>query len=144
MISVAVLAGCQNSGDSERTLAPPGIYSGGDRHWINALDVIAADCGDPLSPRLRTQRCTIQNGDDLHEDDDAKHDSITFLLAQDRSTKRYFVIVWDSRHRDDGAAKLSGLRVSLPSKSVTRMCASQRLGWNTIHLTPMKGVNGKF
>jgi hypothetical protein len=24
-----------------------------------------------------------------------KHDSITFLLAQDRSTKKYFVIVWD-------------------------------------------------
>ena len=94
VISVAVLAGCQNSGDSERTLAPPGIYSGGDRHWINALDVIAADRGYFSRPDYEPKGApyrTVMTYTKMM----TKHDSITFLLAQDRSTKRYFVIVWD-------------------------------------------------
>jgi hypothetical protein len=94
VISAALLAGCQNSGDADRALAVPGVYSGGDRHWIDVLDVIATDRGYFLRPDYEPKRSpyrTVMTYTKMM----TKHDSITFLLAQDRSTKKYFVIVWD-------------------------------------------------
>jgi hypothetical protein len=93
-ISVALVAGCQNSSDTGRTLAAPGTYSGGDRHWIDVLDVIAADRGYFSRPDYEPKGApyrTVMTYTKMM----TKHDSITFLLAQDRSTKKYFVIVWD-------------------------------------------------
>ena len=93
-ISAALLAGCQNSGDASRMLAAPGTYSGGDRHWIDVLDVIAADRGYFSRPDYEPKGApyrTVMTYTKMM----TKHDSITFLLAQGRSTKKYFVIVWD-------------------------------------------------
>ena len=93
-ISAALLAGCQNSGDAGRMLAVPGNYSGGDRHWIDVLDVIAAERGyfsrPDYEPKAAPYRTVMTYTKMM-----TKTDSITFLLAQDRSTKKYFVIVWD-------------------------------------------------
>jgi hypothetical protein len=94
VISAALLAGCQNSGDAGRALAVPGVYSGGDRHWIDVLDVIAADRGYFSRPDYEPKGApyrTVMTYTKMM----TKHDSITFLLAQDRSTKKYFVIIWD-------------------------------------------------
>jgi hypothetical protein len=94
VISAALLAGCQNSADAGRALAVPGVYSGGDRHWIDVLDVIAADRGYFSRPDYEPKGApyrTVMTYTKMM----TKHDSITFLLAQDRSTKKYFVIIWD-------------------------------------------------
>jgi hypothetical protein len=79
---------------SEQRRRGPGVYSGGDRHWIDVLDVIATDRGYFLRPDYEPKRSpyrTVMTYTKMM----TKHDSITFLLAQDRSTKKYFVIVWD-------------------------------------------------
>lgn len=94
VISAALFAGCQNSGDTGRALAVPASYSGADRHWIDVLDVIAADRGYFSRPDYEPKGApyrTVMTYTKMM----TKHDSITFLLAQDRSTKKYFVIVWD-------------------------------------------------
>jgi hypothetical protein len=94
VVSAALLAACQNSGDAGRTLAVSGVYSGGDRHWIDVLDVIAADRGYFSRPDYEPKGApyrTVMTYTKMM----TKHDSITFLLAQDRSTKKYFGIVWD-------------------------------------------------
>jgi len=94
LISAALVAGCQNSGDPGRAVAAPGTYSGGDRHWIDVLDVIAADRGYFSRPDYEHKGApyrTVMTYTKMM----TKHDSITFLLAQDRSRKKYFVIVWD-------------------------------------------------
>jgi len=94
VIFAALLAGCQNSGDAQRTLAVPGSYSRGDRHWIDVLDLIAADRGYFSRPDYEPKGApyrTVMTYTKMM----TKHDSITFLLAQDRSTKKYFVIVCD-------------------------------------------------
>ena len=94
VISATLFTACQNSSDAERTLAVPGIYSGGDRHWIDVLDVIAADRGyfsrSDYEPKGAPYRTVMTYTNMM-----TKRDSITFLLAQDRLTKKYFVIVWD-------------------------------------------------
>ena len=94
VISAALVAGCQNSGDTGRTLAASGTYSGGDRRWIDVLGVIAADRGYFSRPDYEPKGApyrTVMTYTKMM----TKHDSITFLLAQNRSTKKYFVIVWD-------------------------------------------------
>jgi len=90
----ALLAGCQTSSDAGRTLAVPDIYSPQDHHWIGILDVIAAERGyfsrPDYEPKAAPYRTVMTYTKMM-----TKTDSITFLLAQDRSTKKYFVIVWD-------------------------------------------------
>ena len=86
VIFAALLAGCQNSGDAGGTLAVAANYSGGDRHWIDVLDVIAADRGYFSRPDYEPKGApyrTVMTYTKMM----AKHDSITFLLAQDRPQK---------------------------------------------------------
>ena len=94
VMSAALLAACQSSGDAGRTLAASDIYSREDHHWMDILDVIASGRGYFSRPDYEPKRApyrTVMTYTKMM----TKHDSITFLLAQDRSTKKYFVIVWD-------------------------------------------------
>ena len=96
VICAAFVAGCQNSGDAGRTLAAPDMYSSEDHHWMDKLDEVAADRGyfsrPDYEPKAAPYRTVMTYTKMI-----TKTDSITFLLAQDRSTKKYFVIVWDLR-----------------------------------------------
>ena len=91
---VAFLAACQSSSDTTRALRVPNTYPPEDRRWIDKLDEIAADRGYFSRPDYEPKGApyrTVMTWTKMM----TKTDSITFLLAQDRSSKKYSVIVWD-------------------------------------------------
>jgi hypothetical protein len=79
---------------STNKLAVPDRFSREDHRWIDMLNDIAVDHGYFLRPDYEPKDApyrTVMTYSRMV----TKHDSITYLLAQDRVTKRYTVIVWD-------------------------------------------------
>jgi len=123
-VCAAFLAACQSSSDNGRALLVPDIYSSEDHHWMDKLDEVAADRGyytradyEPKGAPYRTVMTYTKMM--------TKTDSITFLLAQDRSTKKYFVIVWD----------LPSSRSWSSEALQVKMAIGDRIGQDNVRLT---------
>jgi hypothetical protein len=93
-LCATLVAACQSSSNTGRALAVPDTYSSEDHHWMDKLDNVATDRGyfsrPDYEPKGAPYRTVMTYTKMI-----SKTDSITFLLAQDRSTNKYFVIVWD-------------------------------------------------
>jgi hypothetical protein len=88
----AVAAACQISTDNSSALSS--LYSPQDRRWIEAFDQIAGKRGYLARPDYEPKEApyrTVMTYTKMM----TERDSITFLLAQDRATKQYSVIIWD-------------------------------------------------
>ena len=120
----AFLAGCQSSSDTSRALHVPDTYPPGDRRWMDKLDEVATDRGYFSRPDYEPKHApyrTVMTYTKMM----TKHDSITFLLAQDRSTKKYFVIVWD----------LPTMRSWSTEALQVKMALGERIGEDNVRLT---------
>ena len=88
ILAIAIL-GCQSS-----TISLEDRFSQEDHRWLDTLNEMATDHGYYLRPDYEPKDApyrTVMTYTRMV----TKHDSITYLLAQDRKTKRYSVIVWD-------------------------------------------------